>query len=120
VPSPYLNPCIDSWSKTNAMPITKAIWTKLVSSTRVLTYFYIELTGLFNADLDRLQSKLKLNLDRTKIEINELLEEKYNSDYKVYLNKCEKYQKQIDYLNEQISLINGELKQKVSHLDFIE
>ncbi len=52
-------------------------------------------------------------MDRTKVEINELLEEKYNGNYKVYLNKCDKYQKQIDYLSEQVSLINSELKQKV-------
>jgi hypothetical protein len=64
--------------------------------------------------LDQLKFKLKINLDKTKTEINELIEEKYNSDYKVYLSKCEKYQKQIDYLNEQVCLINNELKEKVN------
>ena len=70
-------------------------------------------------DLQDLARKLQNELNETKNEITRILEVKYNfeSDFKPLLNKCEKYEKQIDYFNNQINLVKNEIKEKVLLLE---
>ena len=73
---------------------------------------------LFNIlDLDSLTKKLENELNETKNEIKRILEVKYDfrQDFEPLLNKCEKYEKQIDFLNNQISLVKNEIKEKVGN-----
>ncbi len=68
--------------------------------------------------MHEIAKKLESELNETKHEINRILEIKYNfnNEFKPLLNKCEKYEKQIDFLNNQINLVKNEIKEKVSLL----
>lgn len=62
-------------------------------------------------DLNDLLITLNENLNKTKNDINTLLEEKYN-DLKPLISKSEKYQKQIEYLNDQIEIVRVDIENK--------